>query len=57
MKAQQHAGNQSNRYSAATDAATRVDLAFKVGGYVDRITKIKGADGSFASFRKATSSP
>jgi len=45
MKAQQHAGNQSNRYSAAIDAATRVDLAFKVGGYVDRITKIKGADG------------
>jgi RND family efflux transporter MFP subunit len=45
MKAQQHAGNASNRYSAAIEAATRVDLAFRVGGYVDRITKIKGADG------------
>jgi RND family efflux transporter MFP subunit len=44
-KAQQHGGAQSNRYSASIDAATRVDLAFKVGGYVDRITKVKGSDG------------
>lgn len=45
MKAQAHTGGQSNRYSASIDAATRVDLAFKVGGYVDRIAKVKGSDG------------
>jgi len=45
MKAQRKEAGQSNRYSASIDAATRVDLAFKVGGYVDRITKVKGSDG------------
>lgn len=45
MKAQPQGGTPSNRYSASIDAATRVDLAFKVGGYVDRITKVKGSDG------------
>lgn len=45
MKAERKVSGQSNRYSASIDAATRVDLAFKVGGYVDRIAKIKGNDG------------
>lgn len=45
VKAQHREGGQSNRYSASIDAATRVDLAFKVGGYVDRIAKVKGSDG------------
>jgi len=45
MKAKPQGGAPSNRYSASIDAATRVDLAFKVGGYVDRITKVKGSDG------------
>ena len=45
MKAQRKEAGQGNRYSASIDAATRVDLAFKVGGYVDRITKVKGTDG------------
>jgi membrane fusion protein, multidrug efflux system len=45
VKAERREGGQSNRYSASIDAATRVDLAFKVGGYVDRIAKTKGADG------------
>jgi RND family efflux transporter MFP subunit len=45
VKAQRREGGQSNRYSASIDAATRVDLAFKVGGYVDRIAKAKGTDG------------
>jgi RND family efflux transporter MFP subunit len=45
MKAQRREGGSSNRYSASIDAATRVDLAFKVSGYVDRIAKNKGTDG------------
>jgi RND family efflux transporter MFP subunit len=45
VKAQRREGGQSNRYSASIDAATRVDLAFKVGGYVDRVAKVKGSDG------------
>jgi RND family efflux transporter MFP subunit len=45
MKAKRADGGQSNRYSASIDAATRVDLAFKVGGYVDRILHVKGSDG------------
>jgi RND family efflux transporter MFP subunit len=45
VKAQRREGGQSNRYSASIDAATRVDLAFKVGGYVDRIANVKGTDG------------
>jgi RND family efflux transporter MFP subunit len=45
VKAKHREGGQSNRYSASIDAATRVDLAFKVGGYVDRIAKVKGSDG------------
>jgi multidrug efflux system membrane fusion protein len=35
----------STRYSAQILPATRVDLAFKVGGYVALITKVKGVDG------------
>lgn len=45
VKAQRPEGTLSNRYSASIDAATRVDLAFKVGGYVDRIARVKGVDG------------
>jgi RND family efflux transporter MFP subunit len=45
MKAQPADSGQSNRYSASIEAATRVDLAFKVGGYVDRILHVKGSDG------------
>lgn len=33
------------RYSATIDAFTQVSLAFKSGGYVDRIIERKGADG------------
>jgi RND family efflux transporter MFP subunit len=35
----------ANRYSAQIVAATRVDLAFKVGGYVASIAKAPGVDG------------
>jgi RND family efflux transporter MFP subunit len=33
------------RYSATINPAARVDLAFKVGGYVDAVAKVKGVDG------------
>lgn len=32
------------RYSAEIQPATRVDLAFKVGGYVDSIVNVKGVE-------------
>jgi RND family efflux transporter MFP subunit len=34
----------ATRYSAQIEPATRVDLAFKVGGYVDAISKVPGVD-------------
>ncbi|NBD08066.1 MULTISPECIES: efflux RND transporter periplasmic adaptor subunit [Corallococcus] len=34
------------RYSAEIQPATRVDLAFKVGGYVESIAKVRGVDGA-----------
>jgi multidrug efflux system membrane fusion protein len=35
----------SVRYSATINPASRVDLAFKVGGYVQRVGSIRGLDG------------
>jgi multidrug efflux system membrane fusion protein len=35
----------ARRYSAQIKPASRVDLAFKVGGYVDSIAKVAGIDG------------
>jgi multidrug efflux system membrane fusion protein len=37
--------DQRSRYSATVEPATRVDLAFKLGGYVDRVARVKGSDG------------
>ncbi len=34
----------STRYSAQIEPATRVDLAFKVGGYVESIARVPGVD-------------
>lgn len=34
----------ATRYSAQIEPATRVDLAFKVGGYVESIGKVRGVD-------------
>lgn len=42
---QRAAGGMGTRYSAHIDPASRVDLAFKVGGYVDTIAKTAGFDG------------
>ena len=33
------------RYSASISARTQVDLAFKVGGYVEAVYQVRGADG------------
>src|SRR6185436_7886992 len=33
------------RYSATISARTQVDLAFKVGGYVETIRQVRGFDG------------
>src|SRR4051794_23615576 len=38
-------GQRSARYSATINAASRVDVAFKVGGYVDRVAQVTGLDG------------
>jgi RND family efflux transporter MFP subunit len=38
-------GANGTRYSAQIEPATRVDMAFKVGGYVDSIIKVRGVDG------------
>lgn len=46
VAAVERAGSTSGtRYSAQIEPATRVDLAFKVGGYVDAIAKTPGVDG------------
>jgi len=39
------AGGTGTRYSAQIEPATRVDMAFKVGGYVESIAKTSGVDG------------
>jgi multidrug efflux system membrane fusion protein len=39
------AGGAGTRYSAQIAPATRVDLAFKVGGYVDSVAQLPGVDG------------
>jgi RND family efflux transporter MFP subunit len=33
------------RYSATIEPASRVDVAFRVGGYIESIAKVKGVDG------------
>jgi RND family efflux transporter MFP subunit len=38
-------GRNGNRYSANIEPASRVDLAFKVGGYVQRVAQVKATDG------------
>src|SRR6185369_14619394 len=39
------AGESGARYTASIRPATQVDLAFKVGGYVESILQVKGIDG------------
>jgi RND family efflux transporter MFP subunit len=40
------AGSAASRFSGNIEPATRLDLAFKVGGYVESIAKTAGVDGS-----------
>jgi multidrug efflux system membrane fusion protein len=42
---QQAAAGNATRYSANIEPASRVDVAFKVGGYVTSIAHVKGIDG------------
>ncbi len=39
------ASRNATRYSATINPASRVDMAFKVGGYVQRVGTVKGVDG------------
>lgn len=48
-RAQATAGH---RYSAHVDPAVRVDLAFKVGGYVDTLAKKPGVDGQLRALQE-----
>ncbi len=41
----QAAAGNATRYSANIDPASRVDVAFKVGGYVQSIAQVRGVDG------------
>jgi multidrug efflux system membrane fusion protein len=38
-------GAQASRYSASINAASRVELSFRTGGYVESIAEVKGEDG------------
>jgi RND family efflux transporter MFP subunit len=40
------------RYSGTVDASLRVDLAFKTGGYVERLLQVRGADGRSRSVQE-----
>lgn len=40
-----HSGGEGVRYSANIEAHTRVDLAFKVGGYIERIRQVREPGG------------
>jgi multidrug efflux system membrane fusion protein len=40
------------RYSASISASTQVDLAFKVGGYVEHIQQVRGFDGRLRNIQE-----
>jgi RND family efflux transporter MFP subunit len=43
------------RYSASIAAGAQVELAFSVGGFIDRIAQIKGADGRLRNLQQGDS--
>jgi membrane fusion protein, multidrug efflux system len=49
---QQFAPTQEDRYSAVVMPATQVDLAFRAGGYVDSIHRVRGVDGRFRNVQE-----
>lgn len=44
-------GQGGARYSAQISPDSRVDLAFKVGGYIDEVAKVKGPDGKLRTLQ------
>lgn len=44
-------GHGGARYSAQISPDSRVDLAFKVGGYIDEVAKVKGPDGKLRTIQ------
>ncbi|MCW5967009.1 MAG: efflux RND transporter periplasmic adaptor subunit [Blastocatellales bacterium] len=46
------AGGSEQRYSAAIIPGTQVELAFKVGGYVDAIEQVRGVDGKMRDLQE-----
>jgi multidrug efflux system membrane fusion protein len=49
---EQQAAQAASRYSASVEPFARVDLAFKVGGYVRDITQVKGLDGAMRAMQE-----
>src|SRR5688572_16527977 len=49
---QQFAPTQEDRYSAVVMPSTQVDLAFRAGGYVDSIYRVRGVDGRFRNVQE-----
>jgi RND family efflux transporter MFP subunit len=43
---------QGQRYSATITAGSRVDLSFKNGGYVEKLTEVKGVDGAMRAIQE-----
>lgn len=45
------------RYSASIAPGSQVELAFSVGGYIDKIAQVKGVDGRFRNVQQGDSIP
>jgi RND family efflux transporter MFP subunit len=50
-----NAASTEARYSATIIPRTQVELAFKVGGYVDALRKVRGVDGKFRDIQEGDS--
>ena len=49
---QPYAGGGGARYSASIAPGAEVELSFSVGGYLDRLTQVKGADGRWRNIQQ-----
>lgn len=52
---QSFAASSGARYSASIAPGSEVELAFNVGGYVDKIAQVKGVDGRFRNVQQGDS--
>ena len=43
---------QGSRYAATINAASRVELAFRMGGYVEQVAQVKGVDGKLRTLQE-----